>query len=202
VSALFVGSYVVLWLLVIVQGFALLELLRQLHAVRLETEDLRPQRGALIVRDVVQTGQPMPDLAARTFPSYELTSWSDWFPERNGVALFVTTRCVTCRSIANQLDDFLRSSGNPPIVVIVQAEFEEVRRFLRATALQPERVAIDERGFTAGALGLEFSPAAVTVVDGCVGEAAIVNSIDQLASLLQRAGTLTPSNLQTSGGVG
>ena len=138
----------------------------------------------------------MPDLTGRTFPAYEPTSWADWFPTGKGVALFLTTKCVTCRTLANQLDDFLRSAGGPAIVVVIQAEFEDVRRFVKATALDAKRVVVDERGFTSRALGLEFSPAAVTVAEGRVGEAAIVNSIDQLASVLQRSGALSPTAVQ------
>lgn len=175
-------SYAVLWALVAIQGFAFLELLRQVGQIRRE---LGPKQGALIVPGAVDTGATLPELSGLGAADLRPARWDSYLGADQSLAIFLTTRCVSCRTIAEDLSGFAidvrREAG---VVVVVEGSIQEVSAFIREAGLDQHMVVIDEKGATSKRLGITWSPAAVTIKGRQIGDAAIVNSIDQIHALI------------------
>jgi len=185
-------SYVGLWLLVAGQGFAFLELVRQIGVLR---RQLGPQQGAGIISNAVATGERVPDLVGVRADTLEPTSWDSYFDGAIGVVVFLTSSCVTCREIAEDLSGLAKEIPEAiKITTILEAQVEEGRTFLEATHLDPRAVVFDEHGETSRRIGVSWKPAALTLRDGRLGHAAIVNTVYQVEALvmeeLGHAGTV------------
>ncbi len=165
-----------------VQGFAFLEVLRQVGLIR---QQLEPQQGALIVPDAADTGAPLPELTGRAATTLRPAQWSDYFKTNLNLIVCLTTRCLSCRSIAEELTGLAADvRGDATIVALVEGMSEEVQGFMRETQLDPHLVIVDDNGAMTKRLGVSWNPGVVTVRGGEIGEAAIVNSVQQINALI------------------
>ena len=182
-SAVLWVSFVLLWIVVLVQSFAFIEILRQVGSIR---RQLGPPQGALLVEDAVATGSPLPHVEMRRLDGQpcllaEATG-------KDAVVVQLTTTCATCRTVARDVPDFAQAVGGTiRIVVIVRdAPMDEVERFVEATGLDRASVFVDEAAAVGKATGLSWTPAAMSVRRGRLGEAAIINDARQLETFTVR----------------
>jgi hypothetical protein len=97
---IFYVSYVLLWAVVAIQGFAFLEILRQQAALR---RRVGPDQGASLMPGSVETGAPLPELQGIDPLTGEPTAWGRYLRHEVGVAAFVTPRCPKCHEVAEGL---------------------------------------------------------------------------------------------------
>lgn len=176
-SAVFWGSFAVLWVLVVIQGFAFLEVLRQLAQIR---KQLGPQQGALIVPGVVKTGAELPQLTGINAGTLQTATWSEHLVKDIGVIAIFRAGCTSCWGVAKDLTALSRDlRSEASIVALVEGIVDEVQAFIDQSGLDPNMVIIDEGGLTTRRLGVTFTPGAVTVRGRRLQQAAIVNSVDK-----------------------
>lgn len=181
--AIFWVSFGLLWVIVAIQSFAFLELLRQIGQIR---QQLGPRQGALVMKDAVNTGGPLPELTGLSAVDLRPARWDDYLGKDFSVVVALTTRCNSCRLIAEELTGFAGELGDAvSIAVLVEGSVDEVANFLTATRLNPRMVIIDEDGITTKAFGINWNPGAVTIWGRKLGEAAIVNDVDQINALIE-----------------
>jgi thiol-disulfide isomerase/thioredoxin len=190
-------SYGVLWLVLAVQSFAFLEVIRQIGLLR---KQVGPYQGAALVPTKIDMGDPLPELTAITAEDQRAASWSDYIRAPVALVLFLSTHCLTCRDLAEGAGPLARELGDEAsIVAVVEGQREEALAFVRDAGLPTSLVAIDEAGATAKGLGIEWSPAALSIRDrDTLGTAALVNDIYQVDSfvseeLARRSGDLAGS---------
>jgi uncharacterized membrane protein YphA (DoxX/SURF4 family) len=142
---------------------------------------------AMLVEDAVATGSPLPHVECRRLTDGQPCLLAD-ATGREAVVVQLTTTCATCRTVARDLSDFARAVARTiRIVVIVRdAPMEVVERFVEATGLDGSLVLIDETAAVGKATGLSWTPAAMSVRRGRLGEAAIVNDARQLETFTDR----------------
>jgi thiol-disulfide isomerase/thioredoxin len=176
-------SYGVLWLVLAVQGFAFLEVIRQIGLLR---QQVGPYQGAALVPTKIDMGDPLPELTAITAEDQRAASWSDYIRAPVGMVLFLSTHCLTCRDIAEGAGPLARELGDEAsIVAVVEGQREEALAFARDAGLPASLVAIDEAGATAKGLGIQWSPAALSIREhDTLGTAALVNDIYQVDSFV------------------
>lgn len=174
-------SYGVLWLVVAVQGFAFLEVIRHVGLLR---EQVGPYQGAALVPSKVDIGSPLQELTAVAADEPREAAWSDYLRAPLGLVLFLSTRCATCRDVAGGLGALARELGDEAsVVAIVEGPSEEARAFVSDTGLPPDLVAIDETGATSKRLDIPWTPAVLSIRGGdTLGTAAVVNDIYQVDS--------------------
>lgn len=181
-TSLFWLSFALLWALVVVQGLAFLELLRQVAQLR---KDVGPSLGALIVPGVVEVGAPLPPLAGVRASDGGKAAWSDYLLKESGVIVLLRSGCVSCHTLAAELSNFASSVKTDFFTVaVIEGRRDETVEFIRHTGLDASLVVIDEEGATAHRLGVSFSPGAVSVRDGSLYQAGIVNNVTQVHALL------------------
>jgi hypothetical protein len=174
-------SYGGLWCLVVVQALALLELIRQVGYLRTIAG---PQQGAAIV-DAVERGTALPELVGTRLGSADRATWSDFISTEFGAIVFLTTHCVTCREVAEELTGFERDlPDNVSLMVIMEGEESTVEKFARAGRLDSRFVCVDEAGETGKRIGVTWTPAALTVRNGKIGRSGIVNNVFQISSFI------------------
>lgn len=182
-TALLLVSYVTLWLLVAVQGFAFLEVVKQIATLRKQIPPPRP----LVMPTALERDSVLKPLAAISAQSLRPVDWSDYFGKGLNLALFLTPRCSHCYALAQDVDDYFdRIKDHVGVVVVLRAPLTEGQRFIESTDVNPRFVAIDIDGSTADALGLQAWPMSVLVFGDRVGHGAIVNSVDQIETLIER----------------
>lgn len=135
-DTVFWATYLALWIVVIVQGLAFLEILRQIGALRGQLPAERP----LVVADAVRIGDPLPPLSARSADRLEPAAWKDHFIGPLNVAVFLTPRCPHCYALAQDLTDYAkRLKGQVGVVVVLTASMDEGRKFIGNTGLDLRR---------------------------------------------------------------
>lgn len=178
-------SYVALWLVLLVLSLAFVEVLRQLGTLR---RQLGPMQGAGIIPRAVDTGSPLPALTGLRATDLAPASWHEYLNTEAGLILFLTPNCVTCRTIAYELDGFANDvSDELDVMAVVVGDAEEAQKFLSKYGPSRERAVIDPDGSVASTLGVSWSPGALTIEEGRLGVAGIVNSIYQVESLVDEA---------------
>jgi hypothetical protein len=183
-TEIFYASYAVLWLIVVIQGFAFLEILRQQAALR---RRLGPDQGASLMPGSVETGAPLPELDGVDPMTGEVTAWGRYLRHEIGIAAFVTPRCPKCHEVAEGVAELwpnLRHETD--IVAIVQGQRDDVRKFIAETGLPASITVVDEDGVMAERLGISITPSAMTIRDRRVGIAGIVNDGHQVEWLVER----------------
>jgi thiol-disulfide isomerase/thioredoxin len=172
-------SYGVLWVVLAVQSFAFLETIRQIGLLR---KQIGPYQGASLVPTKIDMGAPVEDLSAVDASAERPVTWDDFLGrEKLGLVLFLSTHCATCRDIAEDVAALARElEGDAEVVAIVEGPADEAQRFLAESGLPDELAAIDERATTSKALGIQWTPAALTIRRGKLGSAAVVNDIYQV----------------------
>ena len=174
-TALIVVSIVGLWVLVVFQGFVLLETVRQIAQIRKALDfDDRPVP--------VSVGR----LAGRPLPEPVRALWSENGASRDGVFVLLSTDCSTCRLVASGLRDLVTRYDQLKIAVILQARnHDEVTEMLADAGLARNDVVVDLESEYGAAFEIAMRPAAVIVRDGIVSEGAVIRNARQLQQLLE-----------------
>lgn len=181
-TGIFWVSYAMLWIVVIVQSFAFLEVMRQIAAIR---RRVGPDQGAAMFP--VETGAPLPELSGVTSDTHEPRMWADYLRSDVGVAVFMTPRCLKCRDVAAGLQALAANLRNRvDVIAVVQGRPEDVEPFISETGLPRDMTVIDEDGVTASRLGIEVTPAALTLREGSIGVAGVVNSAHHVEVLIEQ----------------
>lgn len=174
-TILIVVSIVVLGLIVVAQGLVLLEMVRQTAQIRRVLDlDNRPvpiSLGALADR-------PLPEPARRI--------WSENGASGDGVVVFLSTDCTTCRLVASGLRELFGRFEHQRIVVVLQArDHDEAAELLAAAGLALNEVVVDLDNEYGSAFAIALRPAAVVVREGIISEGATVRNARQLEQLLE-----------------
>ena len=179
-TVMFWISYVLLWTVVAVQSFALLEVMRQIAAIR---RRVGSDQGAAMLP--VDTGAALPEMNGIAAAGYQTRTWSDYIAQDIGIAVFVTPNCIKCKEVAEELGTLAANLRNRvDVVAVVQGPMDLSERFIADAALPRHMTVIDEEGLTASRLGINVTPAAVTLIAGSIGIAGIVNDARQVEALL------------------
>jgi hypothetical protein len=145
---------------------ALVEVFRQLADVRtvLRLDD-RPLP--------LQLERPDEDVTALGFPD-ELAL----LPE--AILVFLSARCASCFSIAHSF-----KGGAPDSVwFVLEADGSDVEKIREPLKQSAERIVVDRDGGLAHAVGVEITPAVVSLEYGRVSSARAVSSFRQVTSLV------------------
>jgi hypothetical protein len=191
-SLFLIVSYGVLWLIVVVQGLALLEVLRQLSSIQNRISSDKP----LIVPAGDRVGQLLPDLHGVHAANGADADWGSLLDSQLNAILFVTPKCRHCFELCSDLaSHWERFSNQTRITIVVNSRRDEATRFVADASLPADRVVIDETGATAEEIPVRFFPGVVVTLGRMISYAAIVNTAEQLDQLVQ-IGTLTPDRLE------
>jgi len=181
-NVLFWISFALLWLLVIIQGFAFLEVLRQIGQIN---KRLGTRLGARIMPGAIKAGDPPPELGGIAAHTLQPARWEDYLNPRFSVILLLSTHCYTCRMLAEDIPPFAKEvKDEAAILVIVQGRQQEVEELITKAKLPPNLVVIDEDQTTAKRFGVLWTPAAITIRQGKLGEASVITDIDSLSTLI------------------
>jgi hypothetical protein len=183
VQIVFWISFGLLWCIVAIQGFVLLEVLRQIGQIR---KPIEHGEGSLLVHNAELTGQRLPEASGRRASDLLPANWDDYLGTGLGVIVLLSTRCIACRTVAEQLNRFAdEAKGRLSLVVLIEGTSEEVQLFLSETHLNRQRVIIDEEGTIARRLGVKWNPGVVTIRERKIDQLGLINDVDQLNILLQ-----------------
>ena len=183
-TALLGFGILALSLLVVFQGFVLVEMVGQVAQIRrrLDLDD----QPVLIGTDL--SGKPLPALAQ--------DAWSRNGGPTDGAFVLLSVDCTTCRLVASELRAVTNRFEHRRVVAVLQArEQGEAREMLLETGLDPDETIVDLDGEYGAAFGIDVRPAAVLVHDDAVGEAAAVRNANQLRRFLEQ---LEPARKEAS----
>lgn len=139
---LFWSSYVALWVVVVVQGLAFVEVLRQQAALR---RRVGPDQGASLLPGSVETGALLPELDGVDLMTDAPTIWSRYLRHEIGIAAFVTPRCPRCHEVAEGLAVLWPNVRDEvDVVAIVHGQKADVLELVEATGLPIEITVVDE----------------------------------------------------------
>lgn len=164
-----------LWVIMLIQGAALIEVLRQLAEIKKRT---KRQGAALVPGEGLPTGTPIPDLAGyTTIAGKPLPRTLD-----DAVVLFVNPDCSSCRDLAVDIPDLDLEIGVPVVTIVggdkaLAADYAKQFRLVVAIA--------DDAGRLAKAFNVSTTPSVTVVRDGLVAAHGVVNTSDQAAALFQ-----------------
>jgi hypothetical protein len=165
--------------IVLVQGFALLELIRQvvdLRGERAETQDPK------WLPESVPVGSTLPDRPAglRWAISPQPVDWSKVLGSAATALVFLHTSCSTCYLVASELRRAIKST--PPdwaiVPILLSSSRERAERFLDDAHLPNEITLVDDSGqdVLARAINLHKTPVAVLLRgDRIIGAATVFN---------------------------
>jgi len=186
VSGVWLASYIVLWLVVLLLGFLLAGALRQLGLLQLRLGD---DPGALITDTGLERGTDVPDFTALDAASGERVSLSD-LPAVPRMLVFASPGCLSCRELIPGLNEVRKTRGDWDFVVVCRGDLESCRRFGRMNGLEAPMV-VDTTGQIEKDYAVTLTPFAYVVDhEGRVVIRGIANDWRQLESLLEQEGTL------------
>lgn len=177
----------VLWVIVLLQGAALIELLRQFGKFQAATE----RQGAMILaNEGLPTGTAVPDISTiltLTGNPIGKAGLADY------LILFLSPDCKLCREIAYGIPD-LDLDVSVPVLSAVHADVTRVETFARDFRLAPQRILADVDGKVAADFNVVTTPSVVVVHGGLSQRYGVVNSVDQVIALydLARSETEVP----------
>jgi hypothetical protein len=167
-------------LVVIAEGIALLALARAIGVLQLR---LGPKAPALQTADGLAIGAAAEDLVG-----YDLRSGHNVILNVSKIGrwavLFVSTSCASCRMLLQELGAAKGDSCFGATLVLVARGDAEANRPLQAAA--PDLALLcDPLGTTHVAYGIDVSPFAYLIEEGHVTAKGIVNTREQLESLVE-----------------
>ena len=182
-SGVWLASYIVLWLLVLLLAFLLAGALRQLGLLQLRLGD---DPGALITDTGLERGTQAPDFTALDGSSGEPVSLSD-LPAVPRMLVFASPGCLSCRELIPGLNEVRKTRGDWDFLVICRGDLESCRRFGRMNGLEAPMM-VD----TDGQIEKDYAVTFAYVVhhEGRVVIRGVANDWRQLESLLEQEGTL------------
>ena len=185
-SGVWLASYIVLWLLVLLLAFLLAGALRQLGLLQLRLGD---DPGALITDTGLERGTQAPDFTALDGSSGEPVSLSD-LPAVPRMLVFASPGCLSCRELIPGLNEVRKTRGDWDFLVICRGDLESCRRFGRMNGLEAPMM-VDTDGQIEKDYAVTLTPFAYVVDhEGRVVIRGVANDWRQLESLLEQEGTL------------
>jgi methylamine dehydrogenase accessory protein MauD len=186
-SGVWLASYVVLWLLVLVLAFLLAGALRQLGLLQLRLGD---DPGALITDTGLERGTLAPDFTAIGAESSELVTLSA-LPPVPRMIVFASPGCLSCRELIPGLNEVRKTrAGEFDFLVICRGDVESCQAFGRMNRLEAPMV-VDTNGQIEKDYLVTLTPFAYLLDhERNVVIRGIANDWRQLESLLEQEGTL------------
>jgi methylamine dehydrogenase accessory protein MauD len=185
-SGVWLASYIVLWLLVLMLAFLLAGALRQLGLLQLRLGD---DPGALITDTGLERGADAPDFTALAADTGELVSLSD-LPAVPRMLVFASPGCLSCRELIPGLNEVRKTRKDFDFLVVCRGDLESCRGFGRMNRLEAPMV-VDTNGQIEKDYAVTLTPFAYLIDhEGKVVIRGIANDWRQLESLLEQEGTL------------
>jgi methylamine dehydrogenase accessory protein MauD len=185
-SGVWLASYVVLWLLVLVLAFLLAGALRQLGLLQLRLGD---DPGALITDTGLERGTLAPDFTALESETGELVTLSE-LPPVARMLVFASPGCLSCRELIPGLNEVRKTRRDFDFLVICRGDVESCQGFGRMNRLEAPMV-VDTNGQIEKDYLVTLTPFAYLLDhERNVVIRGIANDWRQLESLLEQEGTL------------
>lgn len=186
-SGVWLASYLVLWLVVLVLAFLLAGSLRQLGLLQLRLGD---DPGALITDVGLERGVQAPDFVAADSETGEPVALSE-LPAAPRLLVFASPGCLSCRELIPGLNEVRKTRhGEFDFLVICRGDIESCRSFGRMNRLEAPMV-IDTNGQIEKDYMVTLTPFAYLLdYEGRVVIRGVANDWRQLESLLDQEGTL------------
>ena len=193
-SGVWLASYIVLWVVVLVLAFLLAGSLRQLGLMQLRLGD---DPGALITDTGLERGSPAPDFTAIESESGELVTLSG-LAAKPRVLVFASPGCLSCRELIPGLNEVRKTrKGEFDFLVICRGDVESCQGFGRMNRLEAPMV-VDTNGQIEKDYQVTLTPFAYLLDhEGNVVIRGIANDWRQLESLLEQEGTLQTTHTWT-----
>lgn len=176
-------TYVALWVVVAVQGFAFLEMLRQTAQLR---EALQVYEGPKEQTDLYRIGEELPASNAREALTGEPVRWHERLGRELSVLVVLHPGCLTCHSVAEGLPKLIISSdAETAVIPVVEGRnVEAARAFMKELRLDPAATVLDEEPSLSRALNITVKPAAVVLHGSTVATASTIQSAAQVEVLI------------------
>ncbi|HEY3050367.1 MAG TPA: redoxin domain-containing protein [Gaiellaceae bacterium] len=186
-SGVWLASYIVLWLVVLVLAFLLAGSLRQLGLIQLRLGD---DPGALITDTGLERGVQAPDFIAADSETGEPVTLTE-LPAAPRLLVFASPGCLSCRELIPGLNEVRKTRrGEFDFLVICRGDVESCRSFGRMNRLEAPMV-IDTNGQIEKDYMVTLTPFAYVLDhEGRVVIRGVANDWRQLESLLDQEGTL------------
>jgi methylamine dehydrogenase accessory protein MauD len=186
-SGVWLASYIVLWVVVLVLAFLLAGALRQLGLMQLRLGD---DPGALITDSGLERGAQAPDFTAIESESGELVTLSEMIAKPR-VLVFASPGCLSCRELIPGLNEVRKTrKGEFDFLVVCRGDVESCQGFGRMNRLEAPMV-VDTNGQIEKEYQVTLTPFAYLLDhEGNVVIRGIANDWRQLESLLEQEGTL------------
>ena len=187
VSGVWLASYLVLWLVVLVLAFLLAGSLRQLGLMQLRLGD---DPGALITDSGLERGAQAPEFIAADSETGEAVALSS-LPAVPRLLVFASPGCLSCRELIPGLNEVRKTrSGEFDFLVVCRGDIESCRGFGRMNRLEAPMV-VDTNGQIEKDYMVTLTPFAYVLDhEGRVVIRGVANDWRQLESLLDQEGTL------------
>jgi methylamine dehydrogenase accessory protein MauD len=187
VSGVWLASYLVLWLVVLVLAFLLAGSLRQLGLMQLRLGD---DPGALITDMGLERGAQAPDFVAQDSETGEPVTLSE-LPPAPRLLVFASPGCLSCRELMPGLNEVRKTrKGEFDFLVVCRGDVESCRAFGRMNRLEAPMV-VDTNGQIEKDYMVTLTPFAYLLDhEGRVVIRGVANDWRQLESLLDQEGTL------------
>jgi methylamine dehydrogenase accessory protein MauD len=185
-SGVWLASYIVLWIVVLLLGFLLAGALRQLGLLQLRFGD---DPGALITDTGLERGVDAPDFTGVAAETGELVSLSD-LPAVPRMLVFASPGCLSCRELIPGLNEVRKTRNDFDFLVICRGDVESCQAFGRMNRLEAPMV-VDTNGQIEKDYAVSLTPFAYLIDhEGKVVIRGLANDWRQLESLLEQEGTL------------
>jgi methylamine dehydrogenase accessory protein MauD len=186
-SGVWLASYIVLWLLVLMLAFLLAGALRQLGLLQLRLGD---DPGALITDTGLERGVLAPDFTAVHSETGDLVTLSE-LPATPRLIVFASPGCLSCRELIPGLNEVRKTrKGEFDFLVVCRGDVESCQGFGRMNRLEAPMV-VDTNGQIEKDYLVTLTPFAYLLdYERNVVIRGIANDWRQLESLLDQEGTL------------
>ena len=185
-SGVWLASYIVLWVVVLLLAFLLAGALRQLGLLQLRLGD---DPGALITDSGLERGSQAPNFTALDAESGEVVRLSD-LPAVPRMLVFASPGCLSCRELIPGLNEVRQTRGEYDFLVVCRGDLESCQAFGRMNRLEAPMV-VDTTGQIEKDYLVSLTPFAYLIDhEGRVVIRGIANDWRQLESLLEQEGTL------------
>jgi methylamine dehydrogenase accessory protein MauD len=183
---LWIASLVVLWLVVLLEGFLLTGALRQIGLFQLRLGD---DMGALITDTGLDRGAVGPDFDAIDTRTGEQVTLSGVLRGR-AMVVFMTPTCLACRQLAPHLNEVIATHREISFAVVCTSDLESGRQFANRFAFKAP-VLVEGSGHAARQWEVKVTPLAYVLdQDRRVLIRGVANDWNQLESLLEQEGAL------------
>jgi hypothetical protein len=168
-----------LWLIVLLQSAALVEVLRQLAQVRAQ---LRRQGAAAVPNEGLDVGTLVPDMSTvRSLSGRDLPSNRD-----NFLLIFLSPDCDSCHELARGVTNLDLELG-VPVFTFVRGDKSTVEAFARSYRLPTKTTFADIDGTVSARFNINTTPSATVVHEGRSLGHGVVNGPDQVAAFYDLA---------------